>query len=96
MSTCTSRRTSSETKALLIGSWQTVTENDFELPYVITDSTIECAEFVPCGDYVVSDHDSITIFNFRDTIGARITFPEGERTMMFTFKDWHLRFRRMD
>jgi len=95
MVACTSSRTDAETKALIIGRWETVTDNDFELPYIITDSTIECAEFVPCGEYIISDHDSITIYGV-DTVGARITFPEGDRTLMFTFKDWHLRFRRMD
>ena len=92
---CGERRTSAETKALLIGKWETVTDNDFELPYVITDSIIECAEFVPCGEYMISDKDSITIYGV-DTTKARITFPEGERTLMLTFRDYHLRLKRMD
>lgn len=89
-----SERTPEETKALLIGPWETVTDNDFEVPYIFTDSTIECEEFAACGKYTISDHDSLIIYGV-DTITAKITFSESANTLMLTTKDWSLRLRKI-
>jgi hypothetical protein len=94
VSACTLKRTPEETKALLIGKWETLTDNDFEVPYVFTDSAIECEEFIVCGKYIISDQDSLTIYGV-DTTTAKITFPENESTLMLTTHDWHLRLRKV-
>lgn len=94
VSSCTSRRTPEETKVLVIGRWETVTDNDFEVPYVFTDSTIECEEFVACGRYTISDHDSLTIYGV-DTTTAKITFSENANSLILTTIDRHLRLRKI-
>jgi hypothetical protein len=94
VSSCISRRTPEETKALLIGQWETVTDNDFEVPYVFTDSAIECEEFVACGKYTISDHDSLTIYGV-DTTTLKITFPENANNLILTTSDWRLRLRKI-
>jgi hypothetical protein len=91
---CTPKRTPEETKALLIGRWETVTDNDFEIAYVFTDSTIECKEFVACGRYTISDHDILTIYGV-DTTTAKITFSENANSLILTTIDRHLRLRKI-
>jgi len=91
---CTTKRTPEETKALLIGIWETVTDNEFEIREVITDSTIQGEEFGISGRYTVFSQDSITIYGVDTTI-AKVSFPEGETTLMFTTKDWYLRMRKV-
>ncbi len=91
---CTPKRTPEETKTLLIGRWETITANDFEVPYVFTDSAIECEEFIACGKYIISDQDSLTIYGV-DTTTAKITFPENESTLMLTTRDWQLHLRKV-
>jgi hypothetical protein len=94
VSACTTKRTPVETKALLIGRWETVTDNEFEVPYVFTDSAIECDEFVVCGKYIISPQDSLIIYGV-DTTTAKITFPEDKNTLLLTAHDWNLRLRRI-
>lgn len=91
---CAPKRTPEETKALLIGRWDTVTDNDFEVSYIFTDSTIECEEFVACGRYTISDRDTLTIYGV-DTTTAKITFPENANTLMLTTNEWSLRLRKI-
>jgi hypothetical protein len=91
---CAPKHTPEETKALLIGRWDTITDNDFEVSYIFNDSTIECEEFVACGRYTISDRDTLTIYGV-DTTTAKITFPENENTLMLTTNDWSLRLLKI-
>ena len=94
ISACTQERTPAKTKALLVGRWETVTDNDFEVLYVFTDSLIECEEFVLCGRYIISSQDSLTIHGV-DTTTVKISFSDSNNTLMLTTYDWNLRLRRI-
>jgi hypothetical protein len=89
MTACTKKRTPDETKKLLIGRWETVTEMQLEMPFVFTDSTLKTdEEFGFNGRYMISDLDSLTVFDFHGDVTFKVRFPESETTMILTANGW--------
>jgi hypothetical protein len=90
---CAKKRTPEQIKALVIGRWETVTDNSFEVPYVFTDTKLKCEEFVSCGDYLIKE-DSLIVFGV-DTTRAKIVFKESDQNIMLVTKEWSLRLRKI-
>jgi hypothetical protein len=86
---CTKKRTPDETKKLLIGRWETVTEMESEMPFVFTDSLLKTdEEFGFNGQYMISDLDSLTVFDFHGPVTFKVRFPESETTVILTSSGW--------